>query len=179
MFNFHDKLKSISQYIIVGVICFAVGYLVKANSGPAKVETKIDMTATNELKALSLKYAELTEQNNKLKSSQKSKSKILITNKDGSSVLKEFTDSKSMESEVQVLTSKTAEYQDMVQKLQQQLTQEQTIRDNLARVNALATYGSDNKAAVEVNGSYSMLGVKHEQFFDGNWRSGVGLGFNF
>lgn len=175
-----EKLKALKFYLILAAVCFGAGYFVKANSGPAKVDTNIVSNYENQIAELKQKLTETESTLEKAKSEQKNKTKVLVKNADGSSTLTESESSTTLENEFLQAKSKTIEYQKMIQDLQSQITQEQKIKNNLLRVDGRIVYDSERGMEYEASGGY--------QFFSGGagvnpdkkaWRVSGGLGFNF
>ncbi len=175
-----QKIKDNKNWLMALILCAVVFFIVGKNTKPAKVESKVEETLRQELKEVSGKLVEAEINISKMKSEKTNKSKKLVTNADGSSVLTENESSELLENELVQAKSKVFEYEIALATLQRQVKIEETVRNNLARVNALYVYDSERNGEYEVNGNYSMFagtfGANPERKA---WRIGGGVGFNF
>lgn len=174
-----------TKYTIAGVLAlfglvFLLGYQKGKASFPAKVDNHVVEELNQQVIDLTVKLGESETMLQKLKSEKTNKSKRLITNVDGSSVLIENESSESTESELAESRSKTAEYQQMVLSLQTKVETEQKIRDDLLRVNANIVYDSERGVEYDGNAGYKFFsataGANPEKKA---WRVGGGVGFSF
>jgi preprotein translocase subunit SecF len=126
-----EFMKANKVWIIALLVCAVVFFFVGKNSKPAQVENKIEEQLRQELKEASAKLVEAELNISKMKSEKTNKTKRLVTNADGSSVLIESESSENLESELVQAKSKAEEYREAVAVLEQKITTEQKIRNSL------------------------------------------------
>lgn len=175
-----DKLKSLKYYLIVAVVAAGASWIICTNQKPTKIEYKRDESVVEELEQLRTKYSESIAQIQKMKSMQEKKSKVLITNVDGSSVLKEFSDTSSLETETQSLLQKNAEQETTIRSLQSKLAESYVEKNKKANVSPKYVYDSERGSEYEVSASYSFIGagagINPEKKA---WRISIGPNFPF
>jgi hypothetical protein len=173
-------LKEFKVYLTVALLSFCGGYLAKTIQEPAKVDNSVELDLKNQVTELSQKLLEAESIIAKTKSEQKSKKKVLVQNVDGSSTLTETEDSSIIENELIMAKSKTVQYSQKIEFLEYQLKEEQSVRNNLLRLDARFVYDSDRGTEYEGSAGYKFLsggaGINPEKKA---WRVSGGIGFNF
>jgi hypothetical protein len=138
----NSALLEIFGYISAGV---ALGLLISNFLIPAKVEVVKDESMNVEYQALKSAYAEEVAENQKLKSEQVVKSRVLIKNVDGSSREEEHSDSKSLEVDIYLSKAKISNQEEQISYLQQQLHEYRKETKVSWGVRAMVDFSKDNK----------------------------------
>ena len=172
--------KEVKVYFILSLMCFGAGYLAKTIQEPARVDEKLISEYQSEIKSLGQKLTDSESNIEKMKSEQKNKKKVLVTQADGSSTLTEEESSSSLESEFFSLKSKNIEYQNMIATLSESVTKEKETRNNLLRFDGRIVFDSERGQEYEVSAGYKFYsggaGVNPEKHA---WRASAGLGWSF
>jgi hypothetical protein len=145
-----ENLKANRNKIIILIVVAISSFLIGYNALPAKVEIQKDESAVKQLVELKSKYEELVQSYQKLQSTHERKTKVLVTNADGSSRLEESSDSVSIIMEMSDLRKKVSDLNQRNEALVSQISYK-SVEQNKQR----ALFGGPGFSS------------------DGNWRAGI------